>query len=258
MVAPHRSAIGWTDYSGGDANFVTGCTPVSAGCRNCYARAIYERYGRDFSQVQVHGLKLYNLYRWKPSTPWKRDRPMCFVCDTGDLLHDEVPAAFIATAVDLMRERQDIEWQVLTKRLGRIEELLGYIGDWPSNIWLGVSVENQATADERIPLLLQVPAAVRFVSVEPCLEKVNLGLYDLRRNAQGGYEAVRHGLNWVICGAESGPNRRPFDVDWAVGLYEQCREEGVPFFFKQSSALRPGQDDELPGIGSVKEWPNGI
>lgn len=258
MVAPHRSAISWTDYSGGDANFVTGCTPVSEGCRNCYARAIYERFGRDFGTVNGGDgafPKFSRLLNWN----LKRDalrrgdgsRPMVFVCDTGDILHEDVSRSVLFTAFEIMDRRDDIDWQVLTKRADRLPLAVEAYRFWhggegelalPPNIWLGVSVENQARADERIPLLLEVPAAVRFVSVEPMLEPVELSPW-------------LHELDWVICGAESGPNRRPFDVQWALDLYRQCREAGVAFFYKQGSALRPGCNAHLPGYGVVQEWP---
>jgi protein gp37 len=259
MPAPHRSAIAWTDYSGGDANFVKGCTPVSEGCANCYARAIYERFGREFGNVQVSFEALDRLARWKPRPPWKRmdstraytERPMVFVCDTGDLFHDDVPAVFIEQAMDMMRGRSDVDWQVLTKRPLRMlqwwAQSPGYL---PDNIWLGVSIENQARADTRVPLLLQVPAAVRFVSVEPML-----GPVDLRRWLRGLNGTQEPRVHLVICGAESGPNRREFDVQWALDLYHQCREAGVPFFYKQGSALRPGCNAHLPGYGVVQEWP---
>ncbi|MDD5059433.1 MAG: DUF5131 family protein [Sideroxydans sp.] len=286
MAAPHRSAIGWTDYSGGDANFVTGCTPVSAGCANCYARAIYERFGRDFARVEWHPDKLKRLHRWKPRPPWKRERPMCFVVDTGDLFHEDVPFEFIEAAFALMLERADVDWQVLTKRPRRMQMFLDQnlrsdvFKHWPfPNVWLGVTAENQATADERIPVLLQVPAAVHFVSVEPMLEPVDLRPYLTfwhlsRATGETFYPTVAdpntpedwHGIpfrihqrrevvNWAICGGESGPNRRRFDVQWAVDLYYQCHEAGIPYWYKQGSALRPGRDAELPGFGIVQEWP---
>ncbi len=274
MVAPHKSAIAWTDFSGGDANFVTGCTPVSAGCANCYARAIYQRFGRDFSKVEVHPDKLERLATWKPRPPWKRVRPMCFVVDTGDLFHEDVPFEFIEAAFALMLERSDVDWQVLTKRPRRMTMFLDQslrsdvFKHWPfPNVWLGVTAENQDTADERIPLLLQVPAVVRFVSVEPCLERVRLSPWLAHRHDPNLGQPQPHyverykyapGINWVIVGAESGPNRRPFEMAWAVDLYRQCREDGygVSYFYKQGSALRPGQHAELPGFGVVREWPD--
>jgi protein gp37 len=275
------SAIGWTDFSGGDLNFVTGCTPVSEGCQNCYAMAIYKRWGRDFDTVKVHEDKRDRLYpgKWPEWSPKRGEghRPMAFVCDTGDLFHDAVPDEFIWYAFNTMLACHDmVEFQVLTKRPERMRI---FVTDYlrrrnlPAshlhNIWLGVTVENQQRADERIPILLDTPAAVRFVSVEPCLSPVDLSGYmpewDHRPeheywraafpDTDGKKILVQPGIDWTIVGAESGPSRRPFDVAWAVDLYEQCKDAGVPFFFKQGSDLRPGQHAELPGIGKVQEWP---
>ena len=251
--AVKTSAIGWTDFSGGDLNFVTGCTPVSEGCANCYARRIYERFGRDFSQVTFHEDKLRRLW-WKefPQYSPKRGaphKPMAFVVDTGDLFHERVWSDEMWWAFDVFARRQDVIWQVLTKRPERmLREVQGWcqskhIETLPANVWLGVSAENQKRADERIPLLLETPASARFISVEPMLEAVRLRPEWLAD------------VDWTICGAESGPNRRGFDRCWAFDLYQQCRYEGIPFFYKQGSHLRPGQDTSLPRYGVVQEWP---
>ena len=262
-----ESKIGWTDFSGGIWNIVTGCTPASEGCEHCYARAIYERFGRDFAKVQTHADKLaqWSEAKLPPYSPKRGEphRPMVFVVDTGDLFHLLVPDGVISRAIRTMAARDDVTWQVLTKRPRLMREFVKVFQPWPQNIWLGVTVENQRRADERIPILLDTPAAVRFVSVEPMLAPVDLrerlGAWakgDAFRDdlGQQHHHAIR-GLDWVICGAESGPHRRPFDVAWALDLYEQCREAQVPFFYKQGSALWPGQDDALPGVGQVKEWP---
>lgn len=263
------SAISWTDYSGGVLNFVRGCTPVSEGCTNCYARAIYDRFGRDFSQVicDEENLDKLAIMRFPLYSP-KREvphRPMAFVCDTGDLFHEEVPYAFQYNALFTMRARSDVTWIVLTKRPERMREMLKDKQPLPSNVWLGVTAENQRRADERIPILLDTPAAVRFVSVEPMLEHIDLSYCKYHEYSPTyctqctGHEHLCHGwldgIDWVICGAESGPKRRPFDVSWALNLYEQCREAGVPFFAKQDSDLRPGKPLVLPGHGVVHEWP---
>lgn len=247
------SNISWTDYSGQDLNFVSGCTPVSEGCEHCYARAIYKRFGRDFETVKIHEDKLERLACAKfPEHSPKRGeghRPMAFVCDTGDLFHDSVPEDFIMHALEVMESRPDVIWQVLTKRPARMRDIvrMGAPGGiLRENIWLGVTAENQARADERIPLLLDTPAAVRFVSVEPML-----GPVDLRRYLRG----AQH-LSWLICGAESGPRRRPFDAQWARDLWVYCHAAKVPFFGKQDSGLRPGVP-LLVGDGDtvIHEWP---
>lgn len=245
------STIGWTDYSGGPLNFVSGCTPVSEGCSNCYARATYKRFGLDFTpHFDRDKLAQLMTIRFPQFSP-KRGaphKPMAFPCDTGDLFHESIPDGDLWDALDVLAACWDVNWQVLTKRAERMN---GVVDEWlcrkgakrlPGNIWLGVTTENQARADERIPALLATPAATRFVSVEPCL-----GAMDLSRWIEG--------LRWMIVGGESGPHRRPFDVAWALDLYKQCREANVPFFYKQGGALRPGQDDDLPVIGKVKEWP---
>ena len=280
------SAIAWTDYSGGIWNIVTGCTPADRSCANCYARAIYTRFGRDF------GTEIWpdKLARWAtaklPTTSPKRGeghRPMVFVVDMGDLFHETVPDKFIGDAIDAMIHRQDVTWQILTKRPERMagfmqtwqdayrgyggwyEEEYGDIAFPPPNLWLGTSICDQETADERIPILLETPAAVRFVSVEPMLERIGLSYCKYHEYSPtyctqcSGQEHLCHGwldsIDWVICGAESGPKRRPFDAAWALDLYEQCREAQVPFFYKQGSALHPGQAAVLPGHGVVQEWP---
>lgn len=262
------SKISWTDYSSGDLNFISGCTPVSESCENCYARAIYERFGRDFSKVVWSQDKLdramranYGDYSPKRGAPHK---PMCFVCDTGDLFHEDVPDGFLLTAWKLMASRNDVIWQVLTKRPERARDFFNMYGyqhqiGGESQIWLGVTAENQARADERIPILLDTPAAVRFVSVEPMLQAIDLRPWLPMRHRDGVlYFSYREGhqpfLNQVICGAESGPRRRLFDVAWAEALYQQCKAAGVPFFAKQDSALRPGAPLVLSD-GIVQQWP---
>jgi len=264
------SAISWTDFSGGNLNFVTGCTPVSVGCQNCYAKAIYDRFDRDFTPT-AHLLKLGRLWdkRFPEHSP-KRGaphKPMAFVCDTGDLFHEGISDDIVVAAYQTMVFRSDVIWQVLTKRPARMREIVVADGRTPPNIWLGVTAENQKTADERIPLLLSTPAAVRFVSVEPMLEAIDLTEYmESCRLYCGGDEMNRCGhelpckdfvsssLHWVICGAESGRKRRPFSVEWAEDLAYQCGESGVPFFGKQDSGLRPGVPLLIDGR-EIKEWP---
>lgn len=243
-----RSTIAWTDFSGGDANFMIGCTPASEGCAHCYAAAWAKRNGRDFSQVTLYPDKLERLQKADFATAplegfpahnvrGRGARPLVFVCDLGDLFHDAVPDEFILAALRVMANRPDVDWQILTKRPRRALQFYGPLSRAP-NIWFGVTAENQKRADERIPVLLCIPAAVRFVSVEPMLGPLVLRLDD--DFSDHGHGRGWRGLSWVICGAESGPHRRPFDPAWAADLYRQCRDAEVAFFAKQASGYRPG------------------
>lgn len=277
------SSISWTDYSGGAANIVlrgstAGDCECSPGCANCYMLALHNRFGCLPERTAFYPEKLARLAKtrfpeWSPKRG-EGHRPMVFVADGGDIFHEDVPDGFIANAFAVMLGRYTVTWQVLTKRAQRMHDLLNDRSFWklvhgyadrawqpvyvyPADyLWLGVTVENQQAADERIPLLLKTPAAVRWISAEPLLGPVDLTAIECDRLL--AMFTWKGRINWVVAGAESGPNRRPFDVQWAVGLYEQCRAAGVPYFFKQSGALKPGQGAELPGYGVVQQWPEGV
>lgn len=230
----NKTRIAWTDYTW---NPVTGCTPVSEGCTRCYCRALERRFGWP-TAVTLHPERL--------DEPYGKRKGRVFCCSMSDLFHPDVPTEFIRRVFDVMAYCRHLTFQVLTKRPERMLHLLAY-GDHLAcdsaehhrlltmmplpNVWLGVTAENQARADERIPLLLQVPAAVRFVSVEPMLGPVYLAQW-LSLNYRG--ERRRDGIDWVICGCESGPKRRPMEMDWARWLRDQCQATDVPYFFKQA------------------------
>ena len=245
------SKIGWCDFSGGALNVVTGCTPVSEGCAHCYARRIYNRFGLDFSNVVTHPDRLRRLQTMQfPTHSPKRGapyRPMAFVVDTGDLFHPDVPGDFVHEVLWVLANRTDVVWQILTKRPRRMRDVIVSLQphDWAKQLdhmWFGVSVSNQRTADIRIPVLLDTPVAVRFVSVEPMLGPLNLNWW----LPWGDY----HSLDWIVVGAESGPDRRPFDTEWAEGVLHDCHDASVPCFLKQGSGLRPG----VPLIVDGQEW----
>lgn len=233
-----RSSIEWTDATW---NCVTGCTKVSQGCKHCYAKRIWPRvYGdRPFEDVRVHPERLDQPRRWQ------RPRHV-FVNSMSDLFHEDVPFEFLDRVFEVMLETPRHTYQVLTKRP---ERALGYIrwSRWTTevqrllgHVWIGVSVENQSTADERIPALLELPAAIRFLSIEPML-----GPVDLRCQGCGTSTDVHAfecsseartplaGIDWVICGGESGPQARPMSPAWARTLRDQCVAARVPYFFKQ-------------------------
>ena len=230
---------------------VTGCSPISEGCRNCWAermaRRLAGRYGYPEAphhfDVTLHPDKLDQPMRWKKPR-------RVFVCSMGDLFHRDVPLSAIAQVFGAMEDTQRHTFQVLTKRPDRMMEYAGkwwwwMYGDWGlPNVWLGVSTENQEQADKRIPDLLQTPAAVRFVSVEPMLGAVDLSDYLGFCLDCDAYMALHHEhgdlyhddgprLDWVICGCESGPNRRPMELEWALDLVRQCDAAKVAVFVKQ-------------------------
>lgn len=255
-----KSGILWTDSTWSP---ITGCTKVSAGCKNCYAeREVESRwsknpksvfYGRAFTDVRCHPDTLAQPLHWKK--PRK-----IFVCPRGDLFHEDVPDQFIADVFGIMAAASQHTFQVLTKRPERalkllgagcmggfeaaVEECLALYSDkdlvWPlSNVWLGVSVEDQDAADERIPLLLDTPAVVRWISAEPLIGPVSFRWakwHDYSSKKPGLVHGQLDGMrdiDWVVCGGESGHKARPMHPDWARSLRDQCRAAGVPFLFKQ-------------------------
>lgn len=241
-----KTAIEWTDASW---NPIVGCTEVSPGCANCYAARLAAsrlRGTKQYSGLAViqdgdHGPASVPRHpRWtgevrflperlEEPLHWKKPQRI-FVCDMGDLFHESVHGDWIDQVIHIIDQCPEHTFQILTKRAKRMHDFLRH---YPmrdkKNVCLGVSVENQHFADERIPLLLDTPAAVRFISAEPLLERVNLH-----------FNWLRSGLGWVICGGESGPNARPMHPEWARSLRDQCQAvghqygiAGVPFFFKQ-------------------------
>lgn len=338
------TGIDWCDSTWG---VLRGCSPVSDGCKHCYAANMAHRFGNpghpfvgltktsgQFNgNVQFFEKHLLDPLKWGPM-PYSTDNELnitrprrIFVDSMSDLFHENVTDKIRDRIFAVMALCPQHTFQVLTKRPERMlkyftekhrnpqgwpEEnydvqtcirlsfggLLGgrklpngrpdvvnffksgradrygeadarVFSQWPlPNVWLGVSVENQAAADERIPLLLQTPAAKRFVSCEPLLGMVDLGKLILPEPSffsaqECSVDALsvriddRLGLNWVICGGESGPGARPMHPDWARMLRDQCQEAGVPFFFKSWGEWAPRHDLEcnLPGIKG-KLWYN--
>jgi protein gp37 len=249
------SSIEWTDSTW---NPVTGCSKISPGCKNCYAERMAKRLAGRFGypkddpfRVALHHDRLEEPLRW-------RKPRMVFVCSMGDLFHEDVPFPIPALVFDIAGKCPQHTFQILTKRPQRMREFTQWMAgaddistaEWPRNCWLGVTAENQAMADQRIPLLLQTPAAVRFVSVEPMLGPVELtrAVYGPEPGPMNwfgftdgfGYEAC---LQWVICGGETGPGARPMHPDWVRSLRDQCQAAQVPFFFKQWGAYLPNDQE---------------
>lgn len=237
--------IEWTDATW---NPVTGCEKVSPGCDNCYAEGIARRFAgtKAFPNgfaVTTHPQRLEAPKRWR--TPRK-----VFVNSMSDLFHADVPDEFIAAVWDTMAATPRHTYQVLTKRPARMRALMRHLPVLP-NVWLGVSVEDQKWAERRVPVLLDTPAAVRFLSCEPLLGPIDLTRAVWTMGSQRGHGLTAsfvhtgwccqrfHGIDWVIVGGESGPGARPMYPDWARGIRDQCIREDVPFLFKQWGAWAP-------------------
>lgn len=209
-----KSSIEWTESTW---NPVTGCNKISPGCKHCYAermalrlQAMGQRNYANGFQLTLHEHMLELPLRWKiPQT--------IFVNSMSDLFHANVPLEFIQRTIDVMRRASWHRFQVLTKRSARLAELDPFL-DWPSNVWMGVSVENR-NYTFRIDDLRQTRAYIKFLSLEPLLGPLtNLNLRD---------------IDWVIVGGESGPGARPLREEWVIDIRDQCQAAQVPFFFKQ-------------------------
>lgn len=228
-------------------NIVTGCTKVSTGCTNCYGERMAKRLAGRFGypaddpfRVTFHPDKLNQPLKWK------KPRNI-FVASMGDLFHEDVKEWMLDRIFDRIFYDgiSHHKFLILTKRPRNMYDYFKKFDlDIPENVCLGVSVENQQTADERIPILLQIPAKVRFVSVEPMLGQVDLQLTRSDRQIHilkkvKHYPGFEHSgqydnmISWVICGCESGQNRRPTRTEWIMDLRDQCVNADIPFFLKQ-------------------------
>ena len=284
----NETHIQWTDYSSNPLRYrdaadktVWACVQASPGCLHCYAETTAKRFGRgsEFTAPNMAGLTPYldekEMHTLLTSTNLAGKR--VFLGDMTDLFGEWVPSDLVCRLFEVLFQRSDVTFQLLTKRADRMQSLvslnlpdLARIAPW---IWLGVSVEDQRRADERIPLLLRTPAAVRFISAEPLLEAVDLTRIDytatarkelaavgiteeikgfrfpeygpgfkvnldamtgsITDNVVGAFPNVRPSLDLVIVGGESGPGARPCDVAWVQSIVEQCKAAGTSVFCKQ-------------------------
>ena len=211
-----QSSIEWTESTW---NPVTGCSKISPGCKNCYAERMAKRLKAMGSARYRNGFKV-TLQEDIVELPleWKQPR-VIFVNSMSDLFHKDVPSDFLVKVFDTMKRAHWHTFQMLTKRSDRLVRYL----PWPKNVWMGVSVESQEYTN-RIHELVKVPAAVRFLSLEPLLGPIS--------------KLPLRGIDWVIVGGESGPKARPMEREWVVQIKRRCREMDVPFFFKQWGGVR--------------------
>lgn len=283
------TAIQWTDETW---NPTRGCTIVSPGCINCYAMPQAHRFDKPgyayegltkmtaTGPVWSGGVRLVEETLRKPYT-WSTPRRV-FVDSMSDLFHKDVPVEFILRVWKVMRDNPQHTFQILTKRPERMLEIVSSIA-WAAptteerdagahgfqpylypqhgatplpNVWLGTSVEDQQRANERLPLLVRINAAVLFVSAEPLLEQIDISPW-----LYSGYTSPPFSdrISWVITGGESGRHARRFDVTWAYSLRKQCADAGVPFFLKQLgahvSSMPVGYTLHDRKGGDPLEWP---
>jgi protein gp37 len=224
-----NSSIEWTEVTW---NPTSGCDRISPGCDHCYALRMAKRLkamgqakyqadgdprtsGPGFG-ITIHPDALRLPYAWS-------GRRTVFVNSMSDLFHAKVPLGFVRDVFAVIADTPQHTYQVLTKRSARLPKIADQL-DWPTNLWMGVSVEDASTMF-RVDHLRRVPAAVRFLSCEPLIG--GLGGLDLS------------GIDWVIAGGESGPDHRPLDPQWVTEIRDNCVAEGVPFFFKQWGGRTP-------------------
>jgi len=230
------STIEWTESTW---NPVTGCTKISPGCKHCYAERLAKRlnamgvanYKNGFEvTLQEHMLE-------KPLT-WKKPRKV-FVNSMSDLFHDDVPVDYIARVFDVMNHSGRHQFQVLTKRAKRLFEVHSKLV-WTPNIWMGVSVENNDYVN-RIDLLREIPAGLKFISFEPLIGGVP--------------DADLSGIDWAIVGGESGPGSRPLEEAWALDIQRKCEKEKTAFFFKQWGGVNKKKTGRLLKGRTWDEYP---
>lgn len=228
--------IEWTEKTW---NPVTGCTKISEGCKNCYAEKMAKRlqamgsrkYANGF-EITCHPDSLGDSLKWKKPS-------MVFVDSMSDLFHGDISFTFIERIWDTIFDCPQHTFQILTKRPDQLIKFANWLAHSKNrrfayeNVWLGVSVENQQRANERIPLLLKTPAAVRFISCEPLLGPISLPEVNEVIGKSGVDCTYSTGIDWLIAGCESGPKRRPADINWFRSLQFQCAEARIPFFLKQ-------------------------
>lgn len=259
--------IEWADAT---INPWWGCTKISPACTNCYAATFAARWGQKWGPGAPRPLKRgwrSTARKLQRQAERERRRLRVFALSMGDWLDEEAPPGALAELLEVIASTPDLDWLLLTKRPERWAEAIGaavafddpsgdrdpppgacLAADWlsgtaPTNVWLGTTVEDQRRANERIPALLDIPARIRFLSCEPLLEQVDLSRWLLCNSAsEDGAPSPRQGVDWVICGGESGRGARPMHPDWVRSLRDQCELAVVPFFLKQWGEWAPFYD----------------
>lgn len=263
-----NTKIEWADHT---FNPWVGCTKVSPACDHCYAEAWAKRGGRDVwgagkPRQRTTGANWRQPLRWNAEAERTGTRSRVFCASLADVFDNEVDPAWRADLFRLVAATPNLDWLLLTKRIGNVMNMVNGVaglsrlgshaghlmahhwrnGTPPPNVWLGATVVSQAEADRDIPKLLAVPAAKRFLSIEPMLGAIDLPFDRLREwNRLALLNQQEHAasrLDWIIVGGESGPGARPMHPDWARSVRDQCQAAGVPFLFKQWGEWGPDWD----------------
>lgn len=265
------TSIEWTDYT---FNICWGCQRVSPACKFCYAETFSKRVGLDLWKPQGER-RTFGAKYWAEPLKWDRKaakagvRYRVFCCSMADVFEDHPTVAGERPKLwELIAKTPNLDWLLLTKRPENVEAMVPWHTDWPANVWLGTTVENQEYADIRIPLLISTSARLKFVSYEPALGPVNFDpptcTYCGEQEAVYGDDGatpfcpecdsemgfgawlnpLNDGIAWVIGGGESGPQARAMHPEWMRDARDQCKEAGVPFLFKQWGEWRPDNDGD--------------
>ena len=247
------SSIEWTHHT---FNPWWGCSKVSPGCTNCYAEAWAKRVGEKIWGTG-ESRRFFTEKHWAEPLKWnkeavaqkKRKRVFCAsMADVFEFRADLNPWREKLWA--LIEQTPWLDWLLLTKRPQNIMSKAPWTNDWPDNVWIGTTVEDQTRADERLPILLKIPAKRRFLSCEPLLGSVDLSAWTIKRPRN------LHPIDWVIAGGESGAGARAMLPSWARQLRDQCPLSGVPFQFKQWGHWAPIPIPKTEKKGMYKFWDN--
>jgi protein gp37 len=241
-----NSHIEWTNHT---FNPWWGCHKVSPACDNCYAESWAKRVGQAL-WGHTAPRRFFGDSHWREPLKWNQQaivegtRARVFCASMADVFEDQSSLTHERERLwNLIDQTPNLDWLLLTKRPQHVLSMAPWGNDWPQNVWIGTSVENQKLAELRLPHLLAVPAAIRFLSCEPLLGPLDLRSWFKRRS----YNPI----DWVIAGGESGPHSRPMHPDWATGLLRQCQRAKVPFHFKQWGHWAPADLTTVLGQKTV-------
>lgn len=231
-----NSHIEWTNHT---FNPWWGCHKISPACDNCYAETWAKRVGNDIWGKRA-SRRFFGDSHWREPIKWNEAaaaegvRARVFCASMADIFERRTDLRTERARLwSLIEKTPNLDWLLLTKRPQHILSMTPWEKDWPQNVWVGTSIENQKLAEIRLPHLLSVPAAIRFLSCEPLLGPVNLMQWFDRPSF--------YPIDWVIAGGESGAHSRPMHPDWAIGLLRQCQHAKVPFHFKQWGHWAPAE-----------------